>query len=332
MPPSSRACYDSPWKTALTHAFRAFLAFYFPAQCAQIDWRKRPRFLDKELAQTGFGDHPAGRVADKLARIHLLDGSEQWVMVHIEVQAQRDDTLARRVLAYNYRIFEQYGQPVASLVLLADDLPGWRPSAFHNNVLGTVMGIFFATAKLLDYSGRTDELLTSGNPFAIVTLAHLGTQKTHGSVADRYAAKWQLTRLLYDRGWRKERIIILFKVINWMMTLPEQWEFRYWKAIARLERSRKVEWISPLEESFMEKGRLKGVKQGMAQGLEQGLERGLERGREEGAAQLLERQLTRRFGPLPQAVKKRLAKASLAQLAVWSDAVLTAQTLKQIFA
>lgn len=85
-----------------------------------------------------------------------------------------------------------------------------------------------------------------------------------------------------------------------------------------------MEWISPLEESFMEKGRQKGLKQG--------LERGLERGREEGAAQLLERQLTQRFGPLPQVVKKRLAKASLEQLGNWSDAVLTAQSLKQVFA
>jgi hypothetical protein len=29
-----------------------------------------------------------------------------------------------------------------------------------------------------------------------------------------YEAKWQLTKLLYQHGWRKERIIILFKVIN----------------------------------------------------------------------------------------------------------------------
>jgi hypothetical protein len=33
---------------------------------------------------------------------------------------------------------------VASLVLLADDDAGWRPHTFHNQVLGTVMGISFA--------------------------------------------------------------------------------------------------------------------------------------------------------------------------------------------
>ena len=55
------------------------------------------------------------------------------------MQAQRDASLARRVLDYNYRIFKQYSQPVASLMLLADDDPGWRPHALHNQLLGTVM-------------------------------------------------------------------------------------------------------------------------------------------------------------------------------------------------
>ncbi len=112
---------------ALTHAFRAFMAFYFPELSKEIDWSRRPRFLDKELAQAGFGANPTGRVADHLVAVYLRDGGEYWVLIHIEVQAQRDDKLARRVLAYNYRIFEQHDRPVSSLVVLADSDPRWRP-------------------------------------------------------------------------------------------------------------------------------------------------------------------------------------------------------------
>lgn len=107
----------------LTHAFRAFMALYFPDLYKQIDWSRRPRFLDKELQQAGFGDEPIGRLADKLVSVYLLDGREHWVLVHIEVQAQRDETLARRVLAYNFGIFDLHKRPVTSLVLLADDDP-----------------------------------------------------------------------------------------------------------------------------------------------------------------------------------------------------------------
>jgi hypothetical protein len=54
-------------------------------------------------------------------------------------------------------------------------------------------------------------------------------------------------------------------------------------------------------------------------------------GRAEGAAKLLVRQLTRKFGPLPNRVRKQIDAASLDQLEVWSDRVLDAPTLDEVF-
>ncbi|NYE61639.1 hypothetical protein FHW58_002846 [Duganella sp. 1224] len=329
------ARYDLPWKTALTHAFRAFMSFYFAELSTQIDWAQRPRFRDKELAGISLGGSPHSLLADKLVEVALRDGRVQWVLIHIEVQAQRDALLARRVLDYNYRIFNEYAQPVASLVLLADEDPNWHPAAFHNDVLGTVMGISFAVAKLQDYAARSEALLASDNPFALITLAHLRTQQARHDPDKLFAAKWQLTKLLYQHGWRKQRIIILFKVINWMMALPQPLQERYWKALLKLEKERKMEWISPLEQSFIDKGWKKGLEQGIEKGIERGIEKGLEqgieRGRKEEAVRMLARQLSKRFGPLPEAVQNKLAKAGLAQLEAWSDAALEAQSLKEVF-
>lgn len=321
--PAPSARYDSPWKAVLTHAFHDFMAFFFPQRCAKIDWRKRPRFLDKELAGISFGDAPHGLVADKLVQVCLLDGGLHWVLIHIEVQSQHDASLARRVFDYNYHIAKEHDRPVASLVVLADDSLHWRPHSFHSELLGTETHFAFGTAKLLDYAGRDDELLASHNPFALVTLAHLRTQQARHDADQLYAAKWQLTKLLYQHGWTKKRILILFKVINWMMVLPEPYQRRYWRAIHRFEKERDIMWIGPVEQSFIDKGWKKGRKEGLEQGLEQG--------RKEGAAALLQRQLVRRFGPLPQAVQRKLDKASLDQLEAWGDALPEAQTLKQVF-
>ncbi|TFW16471.1 DUF4351 domain-containing protein [Duganella callida] len=287
------ARYDLPWKAALTHAFRAFVRFFFPELYAQIDWSQRPRFRDKELAGISLGATPDSMVADKLVEVALRDGRRQWVLVHVEVQAQHDAMLAERVLDYNYRIFKEHRQQVASLVLLADEDPSWRPHAFHNDVLGTVMGISFVTAKLIDYATNTDVLQTSANPFAWITLAHLRTQQARHDQDQLYAAKWQLTKLLYRHGWRKARIITLFKVINWMMALPESHQQRYWRAVLKLEKELKMECVTPLEQSFIDKGWKRGLKQGLErglqqgreQGLKQGLEQGIEHGREQGIAQ-----------------------------------------------
>ena len=78
-------------------------------------------------------------------------------------------------------------------------------------------------------------------------------------------------------------------------------------------------------------GQERGRREGLEQGIEQGIEQGLERGRKEGAVALLERQLVQRFGPLPQTTHKKLAKASLAQVEAWSDALAAAQSLRQVF-
>jgi hypothetical protein len=105
------ARYDLPWKAVITHAFHPFMDFYFPDFSARIDWRQRPRFLDKELAGFGLGAAPEVMVADQVVEVCLRDGRKRRLLVHIEIQAQRDIGLARRVNDYNYRIGKALRQP-----------------------------------------------------------------------------------------------------------------------------------------------------------------------------------------------------------------------------
>jgi len=38
----------------------------------------------------------------------------------IEVQGRRDSDFAKRMFTYNYRLFDRYARPIASLAVLAD--------------------------------------------------------------------------------------------------------------------------------------------------------------------------------------------------------------------
>ncbi|WP_090179637.1 MULTISPECIES: DUF4351 domain-containing protein [unclassified Duganella] len=286
------------------------MSFFFAELGAGIDWSHRPLFRDKELAGLNVGGPPDGLVADLLAEVCVL-GDHARMLIHIEVQTRRDAAFARRVFDYNYRIDRQHARPVASLVVLADNDPRWRPTAYHRKIKGTMTMFYFSAAKLLDYANRTDELMISHNPFALITLAHLRTQQAGHDADQLYAAKWQLTKRLYQHRWRKKRIIEIFKVINWMMALPAAHQQRYWHAVLKLEQERKMEWISPLEQSFMDKGWTQG--------------------RKEGAMEMLERQLTKRFGPLPKTIQNKLKKASLDRLWIWSDKLQEAESLKHVF-
>lgn len=74
------------------------------------------------------------------------------------------------------------------------------------------------------------------------------------------------------------------------------------------------------------------LQQGVQQGMQQGIREGLQQGKREGEALLLERQLTRRFGPLPDDVKERLRTAGAAQLETWALNFVDATGLDQVFA
>ncbi|MBL8723609.1 MAG: DUF4351 domain-containing protein [Planctomycetes bacterium] len=67
--------------------------------------------------------------------------------------------------------------------------------------------------------------------------------------------------------------------------------------------------------------------EGLAQGLAQGQALGLVAGR----AATLGRLLTRRFGPLPSEVETRLQAATLAELDSWTDRILDAGSLREVF-
>jgi flagellar biosynthesis/type III secretory pathway protein FliH len=89
-----------------------------------------------------------------------------------------------------------------------------------------------------------------------------------------------------------------------------------------------------IEEGLAE-GRAEGLAEGLAEGRAEGraagLDEGQAKGRIQGQAALLERQLSRRFGPLPEGAHDRLLRATQAQLESWADRVLDARDLTEVF-
>ena len=324
--------YDSPWKEAVESYFPEFIEFYFPDASQQIDWARGHVFLDQELRAVVQDAELGKRFVDKLAKVALRDGSERWVYVHLEVQGSAQAEFAERMFVYNYRLYDRYRQPVASLAVLADSTANWRPNHFGFAVLGCEHELRFPAVKLLDYAAQQDQLYQNPNPFALVTLAHLLTQATRQDMNARFAAKWKLVQLLYQRGWDKQQVIDLFSVLDWMMRLPEQLKRSLWHNIEVLEEQEKMRYVTSVEQIGIEKGLLQGMQQGMQRGLMQGRQEGRMTGRAEGEAYALRRLLQKRFGPLSEDVLARLQAASIDELELWLDRALDADSLAGVFA
>ena len=237
--------YDGPWKAAIHHYTEAFMALFFPAIHADIDWSELPEFLDQELQSlTPDAAQPAGAV-DRLIKLRRARGEEVRVLVHIGVQAQRDQRFMERMFRYHYRIFDWHGQPAVSVAVLADEQPAWRPAGYHHDLWGCDLHLTFPTVKLLEIPWP--ELEASDNVFAVVVMAHLKTQATrHDPEVRAHWKAWLLVRL-YERGLGRDDILNLYRLVDWMMALPVEYEQQVIWNVARVEKERGMPYITSAE-------------------------------------------------------------------------------------
>ena len=91
------------------------------------------------------------------------------------------------------------------------------------------------------------------------------------------------------------------------------------------------EWAQQHRQEGIERGRAEGLQKGLQKGLQQGLQKGLQKGRAEGEARVLQRLLVARFGPLSHQTLAALGSADSQQLEAWTDRLLAARTLAEVF-
>jgi len=199
------------------------------------------------------------RYVDKLVKVWSKKGVECWVLVPVEVQTTRDAEFPRRMYVYNYRVFDRYNRPVASLAVLADDDAGWRPTDFFSNLFGCVTGIRFPAVKLLDFAAHETMLEASSNPFAQVVLAHLKARETHGDPASRYDWKVRLVRNLYERGFSRREVRELFRLMDWLMVLPPPLVSLFRQEIEKIQEEKRMPYITSIERLGIRKGLCKGI-------------------------------------------------------------------------
>ncbi|ENO83736.1 hypothetical protein [Thauera linaloolentis] len=314
--------HDSPWKEALECFFRPFLQLLYPDIEAAIDWNRPVAFLDKELQKIAPTSRNGRRHVDKLARVHFHAGAVRWLLIHVEVQGERETAFPERMFLYYHRIRDHHRQHVISLAVLTDTDPNWRPGRFRETLAGSGVEFRFRTAKLLDLQPRLDELLATDNPFALLAAAQLTAKLVKGG-KQRVDNLIGFYRLALKKQLDPETIARLLRFVEWLVALPAEIEPYYTEQMDRLKEENTVPYVSILERKATERGLLQGLEQGMEQGLEQGMERG--------RVATLSRQLQLKFGPLSDNVRERLDKAGEAELDSWTERILFAETLEGVF-
>ncbi len=257
--------YDSPWKEALERRFPEFLELLFPHIHREVDWSRPPEFLDKELQKVVRDAGVGRRYADKLVKVWTLDAREIWVLIHVEVQGDADHEFPERMYIYNYRLFDWHRVDVVSLAVLTDTSPAFRPSEYQRVRWGCELEFRFPVVKLLDWEARWEELEKSDNVFSLVVMAQIKA-KTSRNADEMRVWKLRLVRLMYERGYSKAVILELFRVIDWMIRLPDGLERRFIHDVYKIEEEKKMPYVTSAERFGIEKGVRKGVRKGVQKG------------------------------------------------------------------
>ncbi|MEQ9105377.1 MAG: hypothetical protein RIE53_11855 [Rhodothermales bacterium] len=276
--------------------FEEFIRLFFPDVYPEIDWEASIRSRDKELSKLRPESETGTRFVDKLVEVRLRGGGDVLVIVHIEVQSQRDNSFSERMWTYYRRLVDRYGQHVVSLALLADEQMGWRPRVFETGMWGCSVRFDFPVAKLMDFRECQDELATSDSPFALLLLAIFKAQDLAGDspgiVLERSRWKLQTFRSLYERGWSPTRIRQLFRFLDWIVRLPEDVDDQLHVELAKTEEGKQMTYITSFERYGMRKG----------------METGMEKGRLENAKESIVDALEVRFGAVTPEIRTRIGQ------------------------
>jgi hypothetical protein len=283
-----RTDYDGAWKEMLDRYLEPFLRLCFPAVHAGIDWSRGFTPLDQELQEVVRDAETGKHRVDKLFQVRRHDGAASWILVHVEVQSRPDRQLPQRLYRYYCRIRDRYDRRVVSLAVLADQSTRFRPGPYEEDTLGCRVRFEYPCCKLLDLNRAMLE--REKNPAALVILAHRAAQERTRDPGQRKALKWALTRPLYERGYSREDILELFRLIDWLIPLPGELEVEFRRQVAEYEAHKHMPYITSIE------------RLGREEGLQQGRQEGFVAARRKAVLDALEI----RFGPVPDGIRERI--------------------------
>jgi len=110
------------WKGVIETFAQDFIRFFFPRADQTFDFSRGIEFLDQELLMRSPPEDQKfkTRYVDKLIKLFTRTGSEEFLLVHTEIQGQRDDNFAKRLYTYYYRILDKFDKDTTTMVIFTD--------------------------------------------------------------------------------------------------------------------------------------------------------------------------------------------------------------------
>jgi predicted transposase YdaD len=263
---------DSLWKGIIEDLFEDFLLYFYPDWAkAEVDFSRKFDFLDKELDEIFPSEKGKKRFADKLVKIPLLSGEEQWMLIHLEVQGYQDISFTERMFTYFYRIKDRWRKDLMAMAIFTDNDPLYHPQEYVYQYQNTQVHYQFDTFKIL--SKTLEELNIPHNPFSIVMLtARKALEKRATSDKQQLIWKKQLILALKEANYSGEKIRKILNFIRYYVKFGKEENLKQLEQdIQQIFKQRKNMGI---EEIILEEVKEYYLQEGKAEGEQLGLQKG----------------------------------------------------------
>ena len=268
---------DALWKGLIEDLSDDFLKFFFPNAEEIFDFSRKISFLDKELEQLfpQQQDDFSPKYVDKLLKVYLKSGREEWILVHVEVQGSNDKFFEKRMFTYYYRILDKYDREITSVAIFTDKRKNFRPSVYKKDFLGASIIYKFNVYKVLD--AKVEDLEKSNNPFASVIEVVLTALKK-GKISENslYDLKMKLLRKLYAKNFSREKISALLRFLKLYVRFENKELIS--KFDEELDKITNQSNTMGLKEFVLDRERRMARKEGRQEGRQEGREEGREEG------------------------------------------------------
>lgn len=243
---------DKIWKHIIGKFFKEFTEFFMPELYNNIDFTEKPKFLDNQLLKITHKSEGKNRESDKLVEVKLKDGTNKWVLIHIEVQDSKQEDFSFRMFQYYYRIFDKFGKKITALSIYTDSNEKFKPTEYIDEFYGTKITYKFNTYKVIEHKDKKETFKKNKNPFALVILATLYYLESKKDDKKRYTFKIELTKLLSERGYKRKDIYELFDFIDVLMSFSDsKLEDLFCKEIEQMPKVKDLKPIGGYKKSVM---------------------------------------------------------------------------------
>ena len=256
---------DSAWKDIIERFFYDMLERAMPDLYQDANRAIKPRFMDKELKKATYTVKGGKHVVDFLVEVPLLNGDNEWVLMHLECQGKGGESLPIRMYHYKSLIFAMYKREPVALAIITDKRPKNEPEYYESDSYRTKVTYTYNRLVVADLNER--ELLATHNPFDLALCAAKRALLCERDERQKHTYLKELLGFLGERGWNHEDkhglLLFIENIIN--LNDGELW-LDIVKYQEELDREGKIMYVSIAERVYRERWTKEGRQEGLQEG------------------------------------------------------------------